>query len=96
MKEIETVPVFADIAAELSAAIAAASKVYEAASSTEDDCKTAAETLKAALDNAKETVGINGVETDNTKLVDGKYLRNGKIVIIKGGKEYNAVGAIIK
>lgn len=96
VQEIETVPAFADIAAELSAAIAAARKVSEAASSTEDDCKTAAETLKAALDKAKETVGINGVETDNTKLVDGKYLRNGKIVIIKGGKEYNAVGAIIK
>ena len=41
------------------------------------------------------TTGIKEVEADGMQ-ADGKYLQNGKIVIKKGSKLYNAVGAITK
>ena len=41
------------------------------------------------------TTGIKEVEADGMQ-ADGKYLQNGQIVIKKGSKLYNAVGAITK
>ena len=41
------------------------------------------------------TTGIKEVEADGMQ-ADGKYLKDGKIVIKKGSKLYNAVGAITK
>lgn len=48
---------------------------------------------QAALDI--ET-GINAIATDAAPKADGKYLENGKIVIIKGGVKYGVNGAAIK
>ena len=42
-----------------------------------------------------KTTGIQEVEADGMQ-ADGKYLKDGKIVIKKGSKLYNAVGAITK
>jgi uncharacterized protein YcnI len=43
----------------------------------------------------KGATGIKEVEADGMQ-ADGKYLKDGKIVIKKGSKLYNAVGAITK
>lgn len=40
--------------------------------------------------------GINGVGAEGSFKLDGKYYKNGEIIIKKGNKEYNAVGAIKK
>lgn len=48
---------------------------------------------------AEVTIGSTGVKEVSKEGVnngDGKYLKAGKIVIKKNGKEYNAVGAIVK
>lgn len=39
--------------------------------------------------------GVNNAEVDNSKK-DGKYFKNGKIVIVKGDQEFNASGAQTK
>ena len=41
------------------------------------------------------TTGIKNVE-DNSAKADGKYLKDGKIIIKKGGKEFNAIGGSTK
>ena len=41
------------------------------------------------------TTGIKDVTADGMQ-ADGKYLKNGKIIIKKGGKKYNTVGTIAK
>ena len=94
--EAEIVEAYPDVAAELNAAILIADGVYKAPASTEDDCKKAAEDLQAALDKAKQATGIFGVAGEGAKMLDGKYLKAGKIIIIKGGRAFNAVGAIMK
>jgi len=43
----------------------------------------------------KGTTGIKDVNADGMQ-ADGKYYKNGEIIIKKGNKEYNAVGAIKK
>lgn len=43
----------------------------------------------------KGSTGINGVSAEGAE-ADGKYLKNGEIIIKKGNKEYNAIGAIKK
>jgi len=43
----------------------------------------------------KGTTGIKDVNADGMQ-ADGKYLKDGKIIIKKGNKEYNAIGAINK
>lgn len=39
---------------------------------------------------------IEGVETEGESIADGKYIENGQIVIVKGGKKYTAAGVEIK
>lgn len=39
--------------------------------------------------------GVNNAEVESSKK-DGKYIKDGKIVIVKGGQEYNASGAQLK
>lgn len=43
----------------------------------------------------KGATGIKDVNADGMQ-ADGKYLKDGKIIIKKGNKEYNAIGAIKK
>ena len=47
---------------------------------------------------SKLTVGTTGIKDVNADgmQADGKYYKNGEIIIKKGNKEYNAVGAIKK
>lgn len=39
---------------------------------------------------------IEGVETEGESIADGKYIENGQIVIVKGGKKYTVAGVEIK
>lgn len=39
--------------------------------------------------------GVNNAEVQSTQK-DGKYIKDGKIVIVKGGQEFNATGAQMK
>ncbi len=41
-------------------------------------------------------VAIEGVEVEGETLADGKYIENGQIVIVKGGKKYTVAGVEIK
>ena len=43
-----------------------------------------------------DATGVKEVSKEGVNNGDGKYLKAGKIVIKKNGKEYNAVGAIVK
>jgi len=47
------------------------------------------------LSNNAEAVGINGISAAKAK-ANGKYLENGKIVIVRNGVKYNVAGAIVK
>ncbi len=52
-----------------------------------------AELSKLPLDTDNITTGIEDVNVkDNTAITDGKYLKNGKLVIVKNGKTYNVLG----
>ena len=56
-------------------------------------------TIKAIEDvTGVKNISANGDGTaDKTKgTADGKFIKDGKLVIIKGGKEYNAFGAVKK
>ncbi|MBR3522816.1 MAG: hypothetical protein IKN75_09920 [Prevotella sp.] len=49
-----------------------------------------------AVSSVKDgATGVNNAQAEEGKK-DGKYLKNGRIVIVKGGQEYNAVGAQMK
>lgn len=50
---------------------------------------------KDAIDAYKVAVGINDATTSAPK-ANGKYLENGKVVIINNGVKFNANGAIVK
>ena len=39
-----------------------------------------------------QTTGIDAAPADKSIKADGKYFKNGKLIIIKNGKEYNAAG----
>ncbi len=53
-------------------------------------------TIADNLDNLPLDVTATGIEDittkDNTAITDGKYLKNGKLVIVKDGKTYNVLG----
>ena len=51
----------------------------------------------SGFDNFKAIEDVTGVKTvsaEGNGIADGKYLKDGNLVIIKNGKEYNAVGAV--
>lgn len=51
---------------------------------------------RMAMRFAGDITGVDNVEAATEKTVkDGKYLENGKIVIVKNGKKFNATGALI-
>ena len=54
--------------------------------------------VKPATYSAEVTMGPTGIEEVNGEgsLADGKYVKNGQIVIKKGDKEYTTVGTISK
>ena len=54
--------------------------------------------VKPEAYTAEVTMGPTGIDEVNGEgsVADGKYLKDGKIVIKKGGKEYNTVGTIAK
>ena len=43
-----------------------------------------------------ETTGINNIATEAATKADGKYLVNGKFVVVKAGKAYDANGTLVK
>ena len=43
-----------------------------------------------------EATGVKEVNANDAANGDGKYIKNGQIIIKKGNKEYNAVGGIMK
>lgn len=47
-------------------------------------------TIKAIED----ITGVKNISANGDGTADGKYLKDGKLVIVKGGKEYNAAGAV--
>ena len=57
--------------------------------------KKIAKETSFTINVTKGATGIKEVEADGMQ-ADGKYLKDGKIVIKKGSKLYNAVGAITK
>ena len=88
---------FAEVAAELNAAIESATVVNDNADATDDEIAAAVEALQSALDAAKKATSISEVVVKNNKaLADGKYLKGGKLIIVKNGKKYSAAGAVIK
>lgn len=70
------------------AALKAGNSIYRDEESTSEEKAAAAKRLLALLNN---TTGISNVNS-NAQLRDGKYMENGKLVIVKGGKKFNAVG----
>ena len=49
-----------------------------------------------AVSSVKDgATGVNNAQAEEGKK-DGKYFKNGKIVIVRGGQEYNAAGALMK
>ena len=61
---------------------------------TVGDGNTISESLeKLPLDTDNIVTGIEDVTAkENANIADGKYLKNGKLVIVKNGKTYNALG----
>jgi len=43
-----------------------------------------------------EATGVSNVQFDNLQFTNGKFIENGRIVIVKNGKKYNANGQRIK
>ena len=88
---------FKDVATELRAAIESATVVNDNVDATDDEIAAAVEALQSALDAAKKATSISEVVVKNNKaLADGKYLKGGKLIIVKNGKKYSAAGAVIK
>lgn len=56
---------------------------------------TAMKLFVGASEYSDVLTNINGVE-DGASVKDGKYIENGQIVIVKGGKKYTAAGVEIK
>lgn len=47
--------------------------------------------------NGTVTVSVDKIETDmDSAPRDGKYIENGRIVIVRDGRKYNAMGLHIK
>ena len=44
----------------------------------------------------EDVTGVKNVSAEGNGIADGKYLKDGNLVIIKNGKEYNAAGAVKK
>jgi TolB-like protein len=67
-------------------------------SSMDDICETAAEVVYEASRRLvigteyDESTGIVTLDTDDVKKADGKYVENGRLVIVKNGVKYNANG----
>lgn len=72
---------------ELTSAIAAAEGILDTPSATEADFKDALETLEAAIG---DPTAINTVSVSAAKVA--KAMVNGKVVIVKGAKQYNVAG----
>ncbi len=47
---------------------------------------------KLAFDTDNIITGIENITVKDNTVTDGKYLKNGKLVIVKNGKAYNALG----
>lgn len=44
-------------------------------------------------DRLEAATGITDINAENT-IKDGKYLKNGKIIIVKNGRKYNSNGIL--
>ena len=49
--------------------------------------------IVALTDEETAVKGIKNTQQDADGLPDGKYMKNGKFIIIKEGKKYNAAGS---
>lgn len=74
---------------EFRAALAEGNAIYRDQESTDTEKEAAARKLRALLGQA---TGISTVNSGNASLRDGKYFQNGKLIIVKAGKKFNAVG----
>jgi hypothetical protein len=63
---------------------------------TENDISKYYETeLVETTFTVSDATSVKEVNAEGVK-ADGKYLRHGRLVIIKGGKEYSATGSVVK
>ena len=44
----------------------------------------------------QDATGIDGIEAASEAVADGKFIKDGKLVIVKAGKSFNAAGAVLK
>jgi hypothetical protein len=70
-------------------ALMEANDIFRDEDSSDDEMYAKARSLKSML--GTQTTAIAGMKA-NTELKDGKYIINGKMVIVKGGKKFNANG----
>ena len=70
-------------------ALMEANDIFRDEDSSDDEMILKARSLKSML--GTQTTAIAGMKA-NTELKDGKYIINGKMVIVKGGKKFNANG----
>ncbi len=70
--------------------LAEANIIFRDNTSTDTEKADEARKLRALLKSG--LTGITEFKANNAQLRDGKYVENGKMVIVKGGKKFNAVG----
>ena len=71
-----------------------AGKIYLDLAQLPEDNGNSGNYLKIAFE--QEATGINEVSGVDAGSVNGKFVKNGKLVIIKNGKSYNAAGAVLE
>ena len=71
-----------------------AGKIYLNLADLPEDNSNTGNYLKIAFE--QEATGINEVSGVDAGSVNGKFVKNGKLVIIKNGKSYNAAGAVLE
>ena len=91
---------YADIAAELNEAIAAAQAVLDNPDATKEEIDEALEELEEAVSRARtaarSTHGIEEIAIDNNQLSTTKLFHKGNLYILHNGKIYTATGVEIK
>jgi len=71
-----------------------AGKIYLNLADLPEDNSNTGNYLKIAFE--QEATGINEVNAVDAGSVNGKFVKNGKLIIIKNGKSYNAAGAVLE
>ena len=76
---------------EFKAALAEGNLIYRNANSSDSQKIEAARRLRALLGQVDLT-GISTLNGTDVQVRDGKYIKDGRIMIVRNGKTYNAVG----